>query len=140
MSAPGLLARGDHARVRVVQEVGVFPQAPPHAELLARIVGLVDEVALLGVGAVSVAQRNGGSLPRAGLEVVAVLVTQLHRLAKRSEEGVFVGEVPAEARRATVGIATGRRSCRRCRRRRRRCCHLYIVVGHYRCEYATRNA
>lgn len=108
MPLPRLLAGRDHARIGIVQEIRILPQAAPHAKPLSRIVGLVDQMGLLGESAVLVAQGDGGALPGARLEAVVLLEAKLHGLAEGTEEGGLVGGVPAEARGPPVGVATRR--------------------------------
>lgn len=82
MRLPCLLTCIDHARVGIIQKLRVLPQPSPHAKSLARIVGLVDQVALLGIGRMLVAKRNGCPLPRASLEAVVLLEAKLYRFAE----------------------------------------------------------
>lgn len=97
MSPPRILASGDGLARGVVHELRALPQAAPHAVLLARVVALVDEVALVRVGAVPVYQGLRGAVPGLGLERHALAQAEPHGFAQRLEEGHLEGRVPGEA-------------------------------------------
>lgn len=70
MRLPGLLGSGDGTGGRVVEELGVLAKATPETKFLARIIRLVDEMALCRVCAVLLAKSGGGTIPSIGLEGV----------------------------------------------------------------------
>lgn len=101
--SPGILARRDRLVVGIVQELGILAQASPQTKLLASVVTLVDQVALVGIGAVTVGKGLAGAVPGLRLEAVVVLEAHLDALAERPEEGGLVGGGPAEAGPFAVG-------------------------------------
>lgn len=103
MRPPSLLARSHRPRVRIVQKLRVLPETPPQAELLARIVALVDEMPFVRIGSVSLGEGLHCAVPCLLLEAVVVLEAQLDTLAERPEEGGLVRRGPAEARALAVG-------------------------------------
>lgn len=101
---PPCLVTSRHSPVLgVVEKVAIFAQAPPQAELLASIVALVDQVALVRVGTVAIGESLAGAVPSLGLEAMVVLEAQVHALTQRVEERGLVGRGPAEARPLAVG-------------------------------------
>jgi len=107
MPRPGLLGGGDCAGLAIVVELGILAQAAPEAVLLAGIVGLVDQVALVGVGAVLLDEGLGGAVPGLGLEGAAVAQAERDGLAEGAEEGGLEQRVPGEAWAAVLAGARG---------------------------------
>lgn len=103
MCSPGLITSRHSPVFGVVEEVAIFTQAPPQAKLLARIIALVDEVTLVGIGTVTLGESFAGSVPSLGLEAVVVLEAQVHALTQRAKEGRLVGGRPAESWPLAVG-------------------------------------
>lgn len=100
---PSLLAGSHCPRIGVVEKLWVLPQAPPQPELLARIVALVDEMPLVGVGTMPLGQGLHGAVPGLLLEAVVVLEAQLDALAQRTEKRGLISRCPAEAWTLPVG-------------------------------------
>lgn len=68
MPRPCVLGRRDGPSLWVVEELGVLAQSPPKTVLLTRVIRLVDQVALVGVGDVLLDEFLGRPIPGFGLE------------------------------------------------------------------------
>ncbi len=107
MPRPSVLAGGHSAGLDVVVELGVLAQAAPKAVLLAGVVGLVDEVALVGVGVVLLDEGLGCAVPGLRLESAAVAQAERDGLAEGAEEGGLELRVPGEAGAAVLARTRG---------------------------------
>lgn len=107
MPCPCLVGRRHCARLGVVIELGVLAQAAPETVLLASVVGLVDEVALVGVSAVFVDKSLHGAFPCLRFEGATIAQAEGDGLAEGAEESGLELRTPGESWPAV--LAGGRR-------------------------------
>jgi hypothetical protein len=108
VSPPRIITARNCMCRRIIHKLRILPQAPPQTILLPCVITLVDQMALIRKGVVSLENRAAGPLPRLRLESTAIAQAEMDGLDKGAEECRLVLRVPAEARVAVLaGTAPG---------------------------------